>query len=561
MDPRIVELLQRLAEVSDDQLSDLEDVLVAELEGVAEARDVDAARSLAEAISNVRTERTQRTELARQREAEIAEIMGKVHASNGETDPSDLPADPDQADPADPADPTDPAEEPATDQAVSASHRPLPKISDLSRGKKTAAASGRNRQAPIAERRSGTTTIVAAADVPGLTAGTEIDGPVTLRKAIVERWNALAGTRGLTGRIPVARINMNFPDDRMLRPGDEEGNAAKLSKLLSPQALLASGGICAPPEGFYEVNTLAVAARPLRDSLAIYGADRGAISFIPSVSLAAVNAAIGVVTAAQDASGVHKPCLSITCGSPQTATVEAISRCLQFGNFNARTHPEFVSHLTDLTLAAHARKAEGELWDSMCDVATSVTAGENLSAWRDLYATVARAAAAFRSRNRMADTAVMRLVAPDWLDDMLSVDLVRQAPGDNTIVGTSRSQFENWLMTIGVRVTWTMESGDPAQVFGGQGVGPLDGWPDAVQLLFYPEGSYLFLDGGTLDLGVVRDSTLNVANDFQLFAETFEGLAFIGPEALCITVDLCPSGLSAGHDDTPINCAGVGVSS
>jgi len=42
----------------------------------------------------------------------------------------------------------------------------------------------------------------------------------------------------------------------------------------------------------------------------------------------------------------------------------------------------------------------------------------------------------------------------------------------------------------------------------------------------------LFLESGTLDLGIVRDSTPNATNDANLFAETFEQVAPVGPESL-----------------------------
>ena len=35
-------------------------------------------------------------------------------------------------------------------------------------------------------------------------------------------------------------------------------------------------------------------------------------------------------------------------------------------------------------------------------------------------------------------------------------------------------------------------------------------------------GTMVFLDGGTLELGIVRDSALNSTNDYQIFAESFE---------------------------------------
>lgn len=33
-----------------------------------------------------------------------------------------------------------------------------------------------------------------------------------------------------------------------------------------------------------------------------------------------------------------------------------------------------------------------------------------------------------------------------------------------------------------------------------------------------------FVEGGVLELGVIRDSTLNATNDYQAFAEIFEGM-------------------------------------
>jgi hypothetical protein len=44
--------------------------------------------------------------------------------------------------------------------------------------------------------------------------------------------------------------------------------------------------------------------------------------------------------------------------------------------------------------------------------------------------------------------------------------------------------------------------------------------------LGFPEGTFLYIDGGTLDLGLVRDSTLNSTNDFQVFGEIFNNTVF-----------------------------------
>ena len=67
----------------------------------------------------------------------------------------------------------------------------------------------------------------------------------------------------------------------------------------------------------------------------------------------------------------------------------------------------------------------------------------------------------------------------------------------------------------------------------------------------------MYLDGGALDLGLVRDSTLNSQNDYQIFYEEFFGLAFIGLESFKVTSNVCPNGLTAGTGTTR-SCASIG---
>ena len=77
-------------------------------------------------------------------------------------------------------------------------------------------------------------------------------------------------------------------------------------------------------------------------------------------------------------------------------------------------------------------------------------------------------------------------------------------------------------------------------------------WPGqtsegAFQLVWFlfVEGTFQFLDGGRLDLGVVRDSILDATNDYETFTEVFEGLAFRGVEAYQVQSTVKPSGASA----------------
>ena len=61
----------------------------------------------------------------------------------------------------------------------------------------------------------------------------------------------------------------------------------------------------------------------------------------------------------------------------------------------------------------------------------------------------------------------------------------------------------------------------------------------------FAEGTFQFLDGGQLNLGVVRDSTLDASNNYETFIEVFESIAKRGVESLQVVSSLRPNGASA----------------
>jgi hypothetical protein len=75
-------------------------------------------------------------------------------------------------------------------------------------------------------------------------------------------------------------------------------------------------------------------------------------------------------------------------------------------------------------------------------------------------------------------------------------------------------------------------------------------FPDTFVWYLFAEGSFLFLDGGTLDLGVIRDSTLVGTNDYKMFVETFENVALVGVESLQVTSTINVNGVAAALRDT-----------
>lgn len=72
-------------------------------------------------------------------------------------------------------------------------------------------------------------------------------------------------------------------------------------------------------------------------------------------------------------------------------------------------------------------------------------------------------------------------------------------------------------------------------------------WPQRVRFLLYPPGTWGLGVGGTIDLGVTRDTSTNEVNDHvAAWTEEFYLIAKNGPESRVITVPICPDGQHGG---------------
>ncbi|MGH9094439.1 MAG: major capsid protein, partial [Acidimicrobiales bacterium] len=402
--------------------------------------------------------------------------------------------------------------------------------------------------------------LTAAADLPGIAAGQAVT-PDRWANSVESRIIALQKTRhdGANGeRIYFGAIRADYPDDRML-DGTGPENQAKIEAVAGPQALAASGGICGPVAVDYNVMTIAVADRPVKQGMAQFGATRGGVRYILPHTLAQVSndGPAAIWTAANDVTlnnPTVKPHAVFSCQAVQEAFVDAVTSIVQFGNFQARYFPEQVQQYLETVDAVHARLGDATLLAAMTAGSTAVKVDNyELGAARDLLAAVDRASAGLRYRHRMAPDTPLRFVYPEWLEDMVRTDLARQLPGDSggprERLAVADSEIAQWFAVRDINVAKTLDSPTGAaafQGFGTQGPGQLLPWPATTSTWLYPEGSWTFLDGGELNLGMVRDSVLNRTNDFQFFSETFEKAIFRGHESLQMDLKLAPTGASAG---------------
>ena len=426
---------------------------------------------------------------------------------------------------------------------------------------------GRAKPSPEMGGDPGRAVLTAAAEMPGIGAG----NPITDREAFAEgichvlRRITEPGKRSANTLIASARFD--YPEDRRLG-GDQARNNRLIDAVCSPDALVATGGICGPVSVDWSLPTFATPDRPLRDGLPQFLAPRGGLSYRQPLDIGTLSAAVSVWTEATDLNpmGATKPIYSVSCPATITVLTDAVTQRLGLGNMMSRFDPETMAMAVDLAVAAHAKLAEQNLLNhiaSACvQTVTAPAATTGLGAARDFLSTLNEAVAAYRDVHRLSDDLTLTIVLPRWLKNVIRTDLARSmaVAASDTLnpYAVEDSEIEDMLTVLGLNPIWILDgqsssapglSGAVNQYYTAQaGSTTIQKFPTEAVFYLFPEGSMAMLDGGTLDLGIVRDSLLDATNDMEVMTETFEAIAYRGytAGAYQYIVSLAATGASSG---------------
>lgn len=574
---RLRELLQNLANLTDDELTELHGLIISESAGLeGETPDVVAQlNELADGLDNVNAERTARETAAAENTAAAAAARDRIKAASGtdDTDAAGEEEDPKaETDTDDEDDPAKPKKTPAaTGETETDPAAQVPALTAAGGRIAALARHGRVRGGVSLEHvpPQNRATLVASGGLRGLEAGTVITDRETLAIGMSNTLNRMNRRGAPRGDVIIASAVWEYPDDRTLG-NDQEENRRKMEAVIRPEALLASGGICAPVNVDYNVGVWATDDRPVKEGLPSFDASRGGLTYVTPPSLASLAGATGLWTEATDANpdGATKPVLAVQCGSQQTVYVEAVTTRLQFGNMMSRFAPEQVAANTELAIDYAARFADNNLLNLIAAVCVAgITTATTLGATRDLLMAIDQTLAGYRNNYRIPRSQAITVIFPDWVKDLIRVDLSRELAHDNSgewnVLQLTDAQIEGLLKSRGINPIFHIDgqtssvSGGVAQTFLAPATGAIKPFPTKMVWYLWPEGQIQFLDGGRLDLGVVRDSTLDATNDYETFVETFEAITFRGFSggALQLVSTLCANGQSAATVSTTGVCA------
>lgn len=371
----------------------------------------------------------------------------------------------------------------------------------------------------------------------------------------------LSAPPGFKDRVKVASLKVDYPEDRLIGLNDDVVDAhVKIQALTAAarhadyteeqEALVASGGFCAPSEPRYDIFSVVTADRPVRAGLANIGVSRGALTYVrggrmSDIDVSGSGAAVTVWPESTDITPgeTTKTAQTFTCRTVQDTTLAAVVAQVQFGNFMNRAFPELVQDDLNEVMAAHARIAERMLLDNLITaINTDITQTGHFGTARDIKQVLMQMLAQLRSVER--SNTPCRAIIERTILQMVQQDLLFQtASGELQAVMETEADAAALIRSSGVNVTYALDTSTGADVIVTNSDGEnLADYPDNFEIPFFYEGSVAFLDGGTLDLGIVRDSTLNDTNDYMVFMETFENVAWFGPHALTLTLTTCPNG-------------------
>lgn len=416
-----------------------------------------------------------------------------------------------------------------------------------------------SRHAPAAGPPRQPLAVTAGVDIPGLARGAELTSLDALVDAFHRRSRGLPTTTMGYGTpehlvASVSREYSNTIDDRT-KPSQVEELIKHLTSAEKQAALVAGGGWCAPSEPLYDFFNIACEDGAV--DLPTFGVSRGGITHPVSPSLASATLApFGDVfaddsvpwlwTESSDESSIEiggptKPCIRVPCATTTERRLECYGICVTAGNLTDSAWPEATANFIQLVMSAHFHAMNAQIIATMASLSTAaITAGiygASTPAYNALVSGIDFAATDYRARYGMCEEDVLEVVIPYWVITAVRADLALRT-GTEQLVSVTKSRIVSYLADRNIRPQFV---GD-WQVRGAGQFGfttPISAWPTTVTFMIYAAGTFVLGNGLVLDLGVVRDSTLNETNDHTAaWSEECHLVARVGHESRRYTITL-----------------------
>jgi hypothetical protein len=533
-----IEMPEDITSITTQEIAELEASLMAEFDEMLDSgsTDVAAMNEIAEAVEAVRVEQTARAEAAEQAAQMVAELAERIHPvsqeNDADADDADADVDPDQV--ADQISQEIVIEETVTEVAETEAQTEERELVTASGADKTsvkqpsARAVARRSVTPETPKPEPEVVITAAADVPGYSGGASIS-KMDIAKAMHSKARTLSNG---SGYVPVASINL--PIEHKVG-ADMSYNMDVITQATDPASLTASGW-CAPSQNLYSL--FSVDAGDGLIDLPTVQVTRGGLNVPGFFDLGQASDALWTWTEDSADEEETKQCLQIPCPDFTDYRLVAEGLCITNGNLTDRAFPELTTRFVELAVNAHLHRLSAAIINDIVGGAVGVTmSAVDSSAAGSILHAVDVQVADYRSQYRMSVGSVLEAVFPLWTKELIRADLAMRT--GVSLTNVSDSDIDAHFAVRKVRAQFVH---DYQPLYS---VAPKTAFPTSIEFLLYPAGGYLRGDGGTIDLGVVRDSVLNATNDYTAaWTEQLYLVAQLGPAAREVTVNYGVDGVT-----------------
>ena len=300
-------------------------------------------------------------------------------------------------------------------------------------------------------------------------------------------------------------------------------------------SLVAAGGWVAPSERDYSFLPVQAASGLL--NLPQVTIRRGGITWPQEPDFSAIYDQIGFhQTEAQAIANTEKPCFEIPDVEWDELRMDVQGICITSNILQDHAWPELTQKFVDEAMRLHLHKISawqiGKIVEGSTNVGTLTdvmfgTAGAVLSALELQVADM-------RARHRLGTEQSLEGVAPVWLHSIIRADLAyRQSVLPQQVTNAMiNAHFANIGVNLQFVSDWQVGTGNTL----GTGTAAT-AWPETVQVILYPAGTWWGAVDPVINLGIVHDSALLKQNkQIQMFTEDGVAVGKRGAESRIVTI-------------------------
>lgn len=504
------------AEFTDENLERLKALLAfdgaateAEVALAAKADDVtatrEAARAAAEKASASATEKAAAAEAAEAEAAAVAEAEAVAAAAAAEA------------------------------EAVVASGR-----------KRVVAKAAAGAPAPVVPAARALPVITASADVPGFATGSVLGDLDDVAEGFIQRFSAMP--RGKVGNVQnrygVAQITKPRTDGLTIdnfRSLQDLLQAASVEERLPGGSLTAAGGWCAPSETVYDLCTIE-STDGLWDIPEVQ-VSRGGLNFTkgPSFEDFYAYAATAFQTEAEAEAGTLKVCIPVECPPFTDVRLDAVYACVSAGILTNAAYPELIRRYVEGTLIAQRHAVSARMIaEAEAITGPAIPVPDVWANALSVLHALELVAEGERERFRMSRSATLEVILPFWVRPALRADLANRTGVELTNV--TDAMLDQHFSNRGIRVQW-LYNYQPLDV---TTAGVATDYPDTLETIMYPAGTFVMLTTDVIRLDAIYDSVGLSTNTYTaIFVEEGIALANVCHDPRRISFDFLVTGLTA----------------